>query len=114
VLSSIRRNLAAGLALMFGFTVYSSIPPIGTGSGDIPYPGPEERVLGGHAIVAVGYDDKKQIGKEKGALLIRNSWGTEWGELGYGWLPYAYIESGLAVDFWSLVQAEFVDTDLFK
>ena len=78
------------------------------------FPSPEERVLGGHAIVAVGYDDKKQIGKEKGALLIRNSWGTEWGELGYGWLPYAYVESRLAVDFWSLVQAEFVDTDLFK
>lgn len=114
VLSAIRRNLAAGLALMFGFTVYSSIPPVGTGSGDIPFPGPAERVLGGHAIVAVGYDDKKQIGKEKGALLIRNSWGTEWGEQGYGWLPYAYVESGLAVDFWSLVQAEFVDTDLFK
>jgi len=114
VLSAIRRNLAAGLALMFGFTVYSSIPPIGTGSGDIPFPKPTERVLGGHAIVAVGYDDKKQIGDQKGALLIRNSWGTSWGELGYGWLPYAYVESGLAVDFWSLVQAEFVDTDLFK
>jgi len=114
VLSTIRRNLAAGLALMFGFTVYNSIPPIGAGNGEIPFPGPTERVLGGHAIVAVGYDDKKQIGKEKGALLIRNSWGTEWGELGYGWLPYAYVESGLAVDFWSLVQAEFVDTDLFK
>ena len=114
VLNAIRKNLAAGLALMFGFTVYSSIPPVGTGSGDIPYPSPNERVLGGHAIVAVGYDDKKQIGKEKGALLIRNSWGTDWGEQGYGWLPYAYVESGLAVDFWSLVQAEFVDTDLFK
>ncbi len=114
VLSAIRRNLAAGLALMFGFTVYSSIPPVGTGSGDIPFPGANERVLGGHAIVAVGYDDKKQIGKDKGALLIRNSWGTDWGEQGYGWLPYAYVESGLAADFWSLVQAEFVDTDLFK
>jgi C1A family cysteine protease len=114
VLSTIRRNMAAGLALMFGFTVYNSIPPIGTGSGEIPFPEPTERTLGGHAVVAVGYDDKKQIGKEKGALLIRNSWGTDWGEQGYGWLPYAYVESGLAVDFWSLVQAEFVDTDLFK
>jgi len=114
VLTAIRRNLAVGLALMFGFTVYSSIPPVGTGSGDIPYPTLNERVLGGHAIVAVGYDDKRQIGSEKGALLIRNSWGTDWGEQGYGWLPYAYVESGLAVDFWSLVQAEFVDTELFK
>ena len=114
VLSAVKRNLSAGLPLMFGFTVYSSIPPIGTGSGDIPYPRPKERVLGGHAVVAVGYDDKKVIGDQKGALLIRNSWGANWGEHGYGWLPYAYVESGLAVDFWSLVQAEFVDTDLFK
>jgi C1A family cysteine protease len=114
ILKTIKRNLAARLPSMFGFTVYSSIPPIGTGSGDIPFPQPNERVMGGHAVFTVGYDDKKVIGDQKGALLIRNSWGTRWGEQGYGWLPYAYIEAGLAVDFWSLVQADFVDTDLFK
>ncbi len=114
LLDSIKEGLAAGLPSMFGFTVYSSIPSIGAGTGDIPFPQPGDRVLGGHAIVAVGYDDAKEIGSEKGALLIRNSWGEDWGEAGYGWLPYAYIEQGLAVDFWSLVKAEFVDTDLFK
>ncbi len=68
----------------------------------------------GHAVVAVGYDDGKKIGKDKGALLIRKSWGTEWGEKGYGWLPYSYLKSGLADDFWTMVKAEYVETDLFK
>jgi C1A family cysteine protease len=98
---------------MFGFTVYSSMPPLGEGTGEIPFPASGDTVLGGHAIDAVGYSDAKKIGAEKGALLIRNSWGTAWGAEGYGWLPYRYIEEGLADDFWSVVQAEFVDTALF-
>ncbi|TCV88997.1 C1 family peptidase [Sulfurirhabdus autotrophica] len=114
LLTAIKNNLAANLPCMFGFTVYSSIPPSGDGKGEIPYPLKGESVLGGHAIVAVGFNDTKVIGKNKGALLIRNSWGTSWGMQGYGWLPYAYVESGLAVDFWSLVKADYIDTDLFK
>jgi C1A family cysteine protease len=114
VLQSIKQNLAAGLPSMFGFTVYSSFPRIGQGTGDIPFPKPTDTVLGGHAIDAVGYDDAKRIGGEKGALLIRNSWGTAWGEEGYGWMPYNYVRAGIAVDFWSLVQATFVDTELFR
>ncbi len=112
-LAAVRKNLAAGLPAMFGFTVYSSIPPAGDGKGEIPFPGPGDGVEGGHAVVTVGYDDKKKIGKNTGALLIRNSWGTDWGAAGYGWLPYAYVEAGLAVDFWSLVDAGFIDTELF-
>lgn len=114
VLGWIRQYLAAGLPSMFGFTVYSSIPPLGDGKGEIPFPQPGDTVEGGHAIVAIGYDDAKKLGKDKGALLIRNSWGTGWGDKGYGWLPYKYVEAGLAADFWSLVRAEFVDTSLFK
>ncbi len=114
VLSTIKEMLAAGLPSMFGFSVYSSMPGVGDGKGEIPFPQPGDRLEGGHAVVAVGYDDGKKIGKDKGALLIRNSWGAKWGDGGYGWLPYSYVEQGLAVDFWSLVQAEFVDTDLFK
>lgn len=113
-LAAIRRGLAAELACMFGFSVYSSMPPMGDGKGEIPMPGPGDTLEGGHAILAVGYDDNKKIGKNKGALLIRNSWGSGWGDHGYGWLPYAYVEGGLADDFWSMVKGEFVDTDLFK
>jgi len=114
VLSVAKQYLAAGLPAMFGFTVYNSIPPIGEGTGNIPFPGKGDRVAGGHAVAAVGYDDAKRIGAERGALLIRNSWGRNWGEKGYGWLPYAYVTRGLAVDFWTLVEASFVDTALFK
>jgi len=114
VLANVKVYLAAGFPSMFGFTVYSSIPGSGDGKGEIPFPKAGESVLGGHAMLVVGYDDAKKIGTSKGAFLIRNSWGTAWGVAGYGWLPYDYILKGLANDFWSLVQAEFVDTDLFK
>jgi C1A family cysteine protease len=113
-LGEIRKSLAAQLPVMFGFSVYSCMPGVGDGKGEIPYPEPGDKLEGGHAVVAVGYDDGKKIGKDKGALLIRNSWGTEWGEKGYGWLPYSYLEGELADDFWTLVKAEYVDTDLFK
>jgi len=113
LVDSVRTHLAGGLPCMFGFSVYSSMPAVADGTGDIPFPQPGEALEGGHAVVAVGYDDGRKIASNKGALLIRNSWGTEWGENGYGWLPYEYIEQGLAADFWSLIRADFVDTDLF-
>ncbi len=112
LLNTIKTQLAAGLVMMFGFTVYSSISEAST-TGEIPYPGKGEKVLGGHAIATVGYDDSKTIGGQKGALLIRNSWGTTWGEAGYGWLPYAYVLNGLATDWWALVKAEWLDTGAF-
>lgn len=114
LLKNIRTSLAAGLPSMFGFTVYSSIPAIGEGGGDIPYPTPSDKPEGGHAVVAIGYDDTRKIGAHRGALKIRNSWGKEWGEKGYGWLPYAYVENEQADDFWSLVDAGFVETGGFE
>ncbi len=120
LLTRIKTNLAAGLPSMFGFTVYSSISQAAT-SGKIPYPTAGEKVAGGHAIVAVGYDDAMKIknanpgaAQTTGALLIRNSWGTGWGSDGYGWLPYEYVSKGLAVDWWSLLKNEWVDTGVFK
>jgi len=74
----------------------------------------------GHAIVAVGYDDNMKIKNTNpggiettGALLIRNSWGTGWGNAGYGWIPYDYVLKGLAVDWWSLLKNEWVNTGEF-
>jgi len=114
VLIAIKSSLAGSLPCMFGFTVYSSFPPVGSGISDIPFPQSTDTVKGGHAIDAVGYDDAHTVGGEQGALLIRNSWGTAWGDQGYGWMPYSYVLKGLAADFWTLVNASFVDTELFK
>ena len=120
VLQRIKTNLAAGLPSMFGFTVYSSYTQAQT-TGKFPFPTPGESVAGGHAIVAVGYDDNLRIkntnpgGQEStGALRIRNSWGTAWGEAGYGWLPYDYVTRGLAQDSWSLLKSKWIDTGKFK
>jgi C1A family cysteine protease len=120
LLNQIKTNLAGFLPSMFGFTVYNSYTQAGT-TGKLPYPTAGEKIVGGHAIVAVGYDDNMKIKnanpgavETKGALLIRNSWGTGWGEAGYGWLPYDYVLKGLATDWWSLIKNEWIDTGAFK
>ena len=119
LLTRIRTCLAFGLPAMFGFTVYDSIRQAER-TGEIPFPHASDRVVGGHAIDAVGYNDKKKIKHShpkakatEGALLIRNSWGADWGDDGYGWLPYDYIREGLAVDWWSLINSEWIDTGEF-
>jgi C1A family cysteine protease len=119
LLKRIKVFLAAHLPAMFGFTVFSSINQAGQ-TGKILFPCRGERVLGGHAVVAVGYDDAMTIEnslcelKTKGALLIRNSWGTNWGEHGYGYLPYEYVLKGLAIDWWVLMKNEWINTGKFK
>ncbi|MCP8310751.1 MAG: hypothetical protein L6N95_04130 [Candidatus Methylarchaceae archaeon HK01B] len=119
LLARIKTNLAAGLPSMFGFTVYQCISQA-SAEGKIPYPCPGEDILGGHAVIAVGYDNEMKIKNttcEKettGALLIRNSWGAGWGDNGYGWLPYEYVLKGLAVDWWTILKKEWVDTEIFK
>jgi C1A family cysteine protease len=88
--------LAAGYPFVFGFTVYESFESDAVAkTGIVPMPGSTETALGGHAVMAVGYND----GTER--FMARNSWGSGWGKNGYFTIPYAYLTNGnLADDFW--------------
>jgi len=124
LLTRIKTNLAAGLPSMFGFSVFNSYNQ-SFAEGEFPFPLNGEKIVGGHAVVAIGFDDSKHIkntnpgGPETtGALMIRNSWGTGWAAQssiapGYGWLPYDYVLKGMAVDWWSLIKNEWVDSKNF-
>ncbi len=97
-LGQLQGCLAAGYPFVFGFTVYESFesPHVATtGIMDLPTAG--ETVLGGHAVLAVGYDNATQ------RFLVMNSWGPSWGQQGFFTMPYAYLlGSRLAADFWTL------------
>jgi C1A family cysteine protease len=118
VLDSVKKYLEAGIPSMFGFWGFPSFEKSNV-KGGIPYPCSSESSSWGHAVVAVGYDDKLKIknlncNKETtGALLIRNSWGEEWGDKGYGWLPYDYVLNNLADEFWSLLGMNWIDSNQF-
>ncbi len=107
-LQMVKAFLAAGFPSAFGFPVPNSLSL----NPDIPYRPTFDSLLGGQAVVAVGYDDRWLRGS-RGALLVRSSWGTEFGENGYAWLPYAYVEEQLASDFWTLFHPDWISSGEF-
>jgi C1A family cysteine protease len=98
ILNQMKGCLASGYPFVFGFSVYTEFESdVSAKSGEINMPGQKERLLGGHAVVAVGYDDATQ------RFIVRNSWGDWWGIKGYFTLPYAYLtDPNLADDFWTI------------
>src|SRR5713226_5340080 len=92
--------LASGYPFVFGFAVYESFERdrvAATGNVEMPRMG--ERVLGGHAVVACGYDLKAR------RFTVRNSWGSRWGKGGYFTMPFEYLTNPfLAADFWTIRQ----------
>ncbi|HNW40150.1 MAG TPA: C1 family peptidase [Candidatus Omnitrophota bacterium] len=88
--------LSQGYPFVFGFTVYESFESLAvkrTGVAKMPKKG--ERVLGGHAVMAAGYNLQEK------RFLVRNSWGRGWGKEGYFTMPFEYLEI-LAADFWTI------------
>lgn len=98
VLNQMQGCLAEGYPFVLGITVYESFESDAVAkSGVVPMPGQDEKVIGGHCIVAVGYNSKKRV------FILRNSWGTGWGMKGYFTMPFEYLlDARLASDFWTI------------
>lgn len=90
--------LADGFPFVFGFTVYESFEGTAVAkSGRLDMPASGEKMVGGHCVLAVGYDDSTR------RFWVRNSWGTSWGKRGYFTMPYEYLlDQHLASDFWTI------------
>lgn len=96
-LDALRGCLAGGTPVAFGFSIHASFEKPGVdAAGVMPLPAADEAVLGGHAVLAVGYDDAR------GAFEVRNSWGDRWGDAGHFWMPYALVcDDKTSADFWA-------------
>ena len=97
-LPQLRGCLAAGFPFIFGFSVYTAFEGDAVKkSGALDLPALEEKMLGGHAVLAVGYDNPGR------RFIVRNSWGSDWGLGGYFTMPYEYLlDSNLSADFWTI------------
>jgi C1A family cysteine protease len=101
--------LAAGFLFVVGFPVSSAV---GQGA-EIPFPTVFDSIRAGIAALVVGYDDGLRIHSEKGAFLVRTPWGGDWGDQGYGWLPYAFVRERIAVDLWTLLKRSWLRSGEF-
>src|ERR1700761_5435304 len=85
-LGDLKDAIASNLSVVFGFTVYESFQSQAVArTGVMPLPKKGEAVVGGHAVLAVGYSDVKRH------VIVRNSWGPSWGDHGYFYMPYQYL-----------------------
>ncbi len=107
-LDTMRSCLAEGYPFVFGLQLFESFNGAGGNGGLVPMPDPDtEKHDGGHAMLCVGYSDPDRI------FIIRNSWGDEWGDAGYCYVPYDYMtDPNLNHDCWVIRQVRDRDIDL--
>ena len=105
-------RMRAFLEAGFPFALGVAVPESMTSEPDIPWQPLHDSIRGGHAFLAVGYDDQR-IRSTKGALLVRNSWGTPWGDNGYAWLPYRYVEAQMVSECWTVLKDTWLDRHEF-
>ncbi len=100
-LAQMKACIAGGDTFVVGFSVYQSFESDTVAkTGIVPMPSSRESMVGGHDVLAVGYDEARQ------AFKFKNSWSPQWGDRGYGWMPMAYLgDAKLAGDFWSVKYA---------
>jgi C1A family cysteine protease len=103
-LDEMRACLAEGFPFVFGFTVYESFESQAVArTGIVNMPKAGEKVMGGHAVLAVGYRDSQK------RFVVRNSWGPAWGMKGYFTIPYNYVaDRNLSDDFWTIRAGELM------
>jgi C1A family cysteine protease len=97
VLNDLKCLLKDNYSFMAGITCHENF--FNDEKGVIP--APQGEVIGGHAVQFVGYDDTKQL------LKFKNSWGSDWGDNGYGYLPYSYILNRKVMDIWTIISSQF-------
>ena len=97
-LISLKAALAENLCVGIGMTVFESMESADAAqTGIVPMPKEGDDVLGGHAVLVVGYDDDLEC------MIVRNSWGNEWGDKGYFYLPYKFWSAGYISDAWTIL-----------
>jgi hypothetical protein len=102
--------LASGFPVAFGFSVPSSLDC----DGYIEFRPTFDSIQGGHAALLVGFDDK-QLAASRGAFRVYCPWGDDWGDQGFGWLPYKIAERRMALDFWTIIKPEWAASgELFR
>lgn len=108
-LGLLKSYLAGGFCCVLGL----GVPSLLTDEPEIPYPSLFDSIRTGHAVTVVGFDDELRIRSERGALLIRSSWGEKWGMGGYGWLPYRYVTDQLSSDIWTVLKRRWLKSGEF-
>ena len=103
ILQTIKQTISEGYPIICGINCYQNITL--AVNGVIPLPD-KNKVMGGHTILLVGYDDDKKLFK------FRNSWGILWGDKGYGYLPYDYYLNGNMMDLWVIFTDEIYGSDM--